>query len=122
MIAQAPEGPITYGELVNGRSDYFAADVRRALGRRLAGLWITNATVYNIGVVRPTDADRSKVADLARPYGATGVVVPARYTGVELGRFMEAPGADTRKDVATLPLLDGRGSDDQPDRGRPLEA
>ena len=90
VIAPAPEGPITYGELVNGRSDYFAADVRRALGRRLAGLWITNDTVYTVGVVRPTEDDRSTVADLARPYGATGVVVAAHYTAGELGRFMEA--------------------------------
>ena len=90
VIAPAPEGPITHGELVNGRSDYFAADVRRALGGRLAGLWITNDTVYTVGVVRPTEDDRSRVADLARPYGATGVVVPAHYTAEELGRFMEA--------------------------------
>ena len=90
VVAQAPEGPITFGELVNGRSDHFAADVRGAFGARFAGLWIENDTVYNVGVVRPTDADRSKVADLARPYGATGVVVPARYTAGELGRFMEA--------------------------------
>jgi hypothetical protein len=90
VIAQAPEGPITYGELVNGRSDYFAADVRRALGRRFAGLWLTNDTIYNVGVVRPTEDDRSKVAELARPYGATGVVVPAHYTAGELGRFNAA--------------------------------
>ncbi len=90
VIAPAPERPITFGELVNGRSDHFAADVRRALVRRFAGLWITNDTTYSVAVVRPTEQDRSTVADLARPYGASGVVVAAHYTAGELGRFMEA--------------------------------
>lgn len=90
VIAPAPEGPITYGELVNGRSDYFAGEVKRAIGKRFAGLWISNDTTYKVGVVHPTDVDRVKVAELARRYGASGVVVPAHYTAAELGSYLRA--------------------------------
>ncbi len=85
----APEGPITHREVVNGRSDLFATDIRR-LGGRLAGLWITNDTIYNVGIVAPTDADRALVTERARAYGATGVVVSMKYPPAYLGRLLDS--------------------------------
>ena len=57
VVYHAPEGPITHGEIVNGRSDLFTSDIRRTLGGRLATVWVSDDIVYNVGIVsrpRPT--------------------------------------------------------------------
>ncbi len=90
VVFDAPEGPITHGELENGRSDLFTTDIGRRLGGRLAGVWITDDIIYNVGIVAPTDADRALVTERAHAYGATGVVVEMKYPPAYLGRLFDA--------------------------------
>ena len=82
-----PPGPC---ERINGNSDSFAQDIRPALGGRLAALWITNDTTYNVGIVNPTYADVALVQQRARAYGATGVVVAMKHSGGYLSRIFDA--------------------------------
>jgi hypothetical protein len=88
-ITEDTGGPPGRCELINGRSDLFASDLRHAIGGRLAAVWVSNDTIYNAGIVHPTYADAALVSERATAYGATGIVVPMKYPPAYLGRLFD---------------------------------